>query len=408
MFGIKPRRLLAFALVASVVALPCSAVDAEADSATVADSLQNGGELDGEPIRLGLISSPSWISYLPQGAEAAIARINATGGINGRPLELVVCDDQRTPTGGAQCAQEFAGDELLVATVGDVTSFGGDSNPVLESAEIAGVGTSIMGAGDFAAARIFGMNPGAMALLGMASFLYDDLGARNIGMAVIQDPVAEALPGLIDAAILGPRDSQLGGTVTISISAADVSPQAAALVDSDGHMLALSEDLVLRYIQASRQQGSTAPIVVAESTTAAETLQENLSPTDLEQVYGISYFNKTSQGYTDYLADMEEFQPDITPSDLSANAWLSVMVFADLAKGLDEVTRANVMAGMAELAGYDTGGMTPPLDFTVAGEALGGAAPRLVPSAQAVFVDRYEDGVWVPYADEQEAIFIFD
>jgi branched-chain amino acid transport system substrate-binding protein len=38
--------------------------------------------------------------YQQAGAELAVGEINAHGGINGRPLQLVVVDDQQTPTGG--------------------------------------------------------------------------------------------------------------------------------------------------------------------------------------------------------------------------------------------------------------------------------------------------------------------
>lgn len=334
-------------------------------------------------------------------------RINDQGGINGRPLELVVCDDQQNATGAAKCAQDFADDSSLIATVGDVTAFGADSNPILEGADLAGVGTAILSAGDFASPRIFATNPGALALLGMASFLYDDMGARSIGMALIDDPAAQALPGLIDAAILGPRNSKLGATATIPVAAADVAPQAAALVGSDAHMLALTGDLVLRYIKEARQQGSTAPIVTAESTSSAVVLKGSLSSEELTEVYGISYFDKTSKGYADFAADMEKYEPDTELSDLNANSWLSVNMFALVAEGLDDVSRASVLAAMNSLSGYDTAGMTPALDYTVAGEAMGGAAPRLVPSAQAVFADRYDNGEWVPVAGVQKAIYIF-
>jgi hypothetical protein len=137
-------------------------------------------------------------------------------------------------------------------------------------------------------------------------------------------------------------------------------------------------------------------------------LEESLSATDLEEVYAITWFDKTSEGYGEYLSDMERYEPDVDPSDLGVNAWLSVNMLAEVAAGLDDVSRSNVFEAMNALSGFDTGGLTPPLDYTVEGTALGGAAPRLVPSALTVFADRYDDGEWVPYAEEQEPIIVFE
>ena len=376
-------------------------------AATSATSQDPDTEASGEPIRLGLITRPQYMEFLPAGAEAAIARINEEGGIGGRPLELVPCSNEDNANAAAACAQDFASDESIIATVGDNNSFGGDSNPPLEAAMLAGVGTSPLGAGDFASPRIFPSNSGGLQFLAAAGFLFDE-GFENIGMATIDTPTAQSLPGLVNSTVLGPRGGELGGTVAIPATAADVSTQAASMADSDGQMLALTEDLALRYIRAGRQQGFTGPFVISETVVEAGALAESLSDADLGELFALSYFDKNSEGYGGFLEDMAEYEPDTTPGDLNAIAWLSVMMFADVARELPEVTRQSVWDAMNQLADYDTNGMTPaPLDFTTPGTALGGNAPRLVPSVLQVYVDVYEDGEYVPRSDEQEPIAIF-
>ena len=133
-----------------------------------------------------------------------------------------------------------------------------------------------------------------------------------------------------------------------------------------------------------------------------------MSAADLEDLYAISWFDKTSEGYADYLADLKEYEPEALPGDLDTNAWLSVNIFESVASGLDEVTRENVLAGMNALSGFDTKGLTLSPDFTVEGTALGGAAPRLVPSSLHVFADRYEDGTWVPYDEVPQPLTVFE
>jgi len=414
MLGLRPTRLLAL-LIAPVVLLGSACSDdgdstpsvSGASSASSAGTSSTAATVSSKPaIHLGMIVNSTYKDVPPTGARAAIGRINEAGGINGRQLELVVCDTEDKAAVAAGCAQKFAADPSIIATVGDVSSFGGDTNPPLEKASVAGVGTVPLTAGDFGANRLFATTSGGLEFLGIASFLYDRVGSRKIGMAVIDDPGAQVLPGLANG-ILATRGAKLSGSVVVPVANADVSANVASLAKSDAQALALTEDVALRYLQAARQQGFTGPIMLSETTVRPELLKARLSPADLEKVYAISWFDKTSTGYADYLADLKKYQPTVQPGDLSANAWLSVNLFAKVAAGLDEVTREKVLVGLNAVSGFDTKGMTLPLDYTVKGTALGGAAPRLVPSSLEVFADRYEDGAWLPYEQVQQPITVF-
>jgi branched-chain amino acid transport system substrate-binding protein len=57
-----------------------------------------------------------------KGVEIAVTEINESGGINGRPLEVVPGDDQCDPTEAANVAQRFASDPEIVAVIGHVCS----------------------------------------------------------------------------------------------------------------------------------------------------------------------------------------------------------------------------------------------------------------------------------------------
>ncbi len=75
-----------------------------------------------KPVRIGLVgpfSGPSSDFGLPMlnGAKLAVDEINAAGGYLGRPLELVVKDDQATPDVGLARSQELMG-EGVSATIG--------------------------------------------------------------------------------------------------------------------------------------------------------------------------------------------------------------------------------------------------------------------------------------------------
>jgi branched-chain amino acid transport system substrate-binding protein len=362
-----------------------------------------GGTPEGDPIRLGIIVSPNYVDSLEPGAQAAVDRINAEGGVHGRPLEVVICEDGSNANVAATCARQFASDESIVATVGDVSSYGGDYNPPLEQAGVAGIGTTPLSPGDFASPRVFATNSGGLSFLGMGVFLVEELDAQGVGVATLDNPTSQALPDMVGGA-LAPLGAEVAGVSTVPVTSADVAPQAAALVDTDAQIVGLTEDLSMRYIRSSRQQGFDGPLIVSQTLVNASTLQEGLTDAELEAVYAITWFDKSSDGYAEFLADLEEFQPDAEPTDLETNAWLAVNMFADVASGLDEISRESILEAMSSVSDYDTGGLTPAIDYSEEGTALGGTAPRLVPSALSVYADVYRDGTWAPYAEDQEPI----
>ena len=81
----------------------------------------------GEPIYVGL-SAPLTGNYSEYGTnwqksiQIAVEKINAKGGVKGRPLQIVAEDSKSDPKDSAQIAQKFSSDPKIVATIGDFTS----------------------------------------------------------------------------------------------------------------------------------------------------------------------------------------------------------------------------------------------------------------------------------------------
>jgi len=77
----------------------------------------------GMPVRIGVIgpfSGPSsdFGNPMLHGVQLAVEEINAVGGYLGRPLELVVKDDQGNPDAGLKASQEVANTPGVIATIG--------------------------------------------------------------------------------------------------------------------------------------------------------------------------------------------------------------------------------------------------------------------------------------------------
>jgi branched-chain amino acid transport system substrate-binding protein len=357
-------------------------------------------------IKLGIILNTVYLPYAPQGARAAISAINADGGVDGHPLELEICDNQLKASAAAACARRFIS-ESVVATVGDESSYGPDTNSPLANAKIAGIGTNPLGSGDYASPRVFPFTSGGLPFLGGAGFLLKETHAGRMGMLLESTPTAAALPDLVNKMVLEPAGSKLAGITTIPPTATDVSSQAASLIQTDGQVMATTQATTERYIAASRQQGYRGSFMVSETAADLPELAKNVDASNLDQLYGMSYFNKESPGYQHYLADMHKYQPSVYPGDLSAMTWLAVEAFAKVAGSLSDITRQGVWEAMNAQSALSTDGMTQVLNFTEPGKALGGTAPRLVAGVQSIYIDRYEDGQWKPYFTPQKPVPTF-
>jgi len=85
-------------------------------------AVQGASAQTGEPLKIGVIGpftgpSSDFGTPMRHGIELAVEEINAVGGYLGRPLQLVVKDDEGTPDVGRQRSEELAR-EGVVATIG--------------------------------------------------------------------------------------------------------------------------------------------------------------------------------------------------------------------------------------------------------------------------------------------------
>jgi hypothetical protein len=84
-----------------------------------------------------------------------------------------------------------------------------------------------------------------------------------------------------------------------------------------------------------------------------------------------------------------------------------VETFAKVAATLPAITRQAVWDAMNKQSALSTDGMTPVLNYTEPGKALGGTAPRLIAGLQSLYIDRYQDGQWKPYFTPQKPVPLF-
>src|SRR6516164_8100087 len=80
-----------------------------------------------EPLKIGMVASLTGSAaevgrYRIQGAKLATEEVNKTGGVLGRPIELVIEDDQTTNPGVVLAFSKLAGDKDIPAFIGPTFS----------------------------------------------------------------------------------------------------------------------------------------------------------------------------------------------------------------------------------------------------------------------------------------------
>ncbi len=114
------RSVIAAATIAAAMAGFAALSDTQA--ATIKCGLNNGQKATGAPINLGAIVSktgPDDFSASARSAEAFFKCVNENGGINGRPVNYIVGDDQWNPETAAQLRAKLVDDQKVLAMVGN-------------------------------------------------------------------------------------------------------------------------------------------------------------------------------------------------------------------------------------------------------------------------------------------------
>ena len=129
----RALRILAMAVVGTVAAYSTRGV-----AATPNCGLNNGQAAKGKPIEIGAIVSATGLDDFSSSAKAARAYfkcVNDNGGINGRPVEYTVEDDQWRPDVAAQAAARLVKDKKVVAMIGGMSIPGCGANAALYARE---------------------------------------------------------------------------------------------------------------------------------------------------------------------------------------------------------------------------------------------------------------------------------
>ncbi len=260
-------------LVLAIVATACGDGDSDSDNtqsdgentATTADS-----GVTGDPVKIGLISQEEELIAFPEisiAARAGEAFVNAeAGGVDGAPIEVVVCTAGDTPESTISCAQEFANDDdIKLVLMGTLNSPAG--NEILT-----GVGKPVLTLSndipDIITEGVWAFDPGAVVLAaGLLKFSSDNLGAETYTLLVPDDPFyTEIVVPLVDAlgSVFGIAPA--ANAVTVPLEGDPTGPVTAAADQGADVFIAVADaSQCVPIADAARSIGLDIPVVAADT-----------------------------------------------------------------------------------------------------------------------------------------------
>ena len=362
----------------------------------------SAGAASGDPIKV-MVSAPVDTQLppypnIPGAAEVYEQYINAKGGVAGRPLDVITCDNKGEPNEGANCARQ-AVEEGVVAVVGSFTFDASRIIPVLEEANIAWFGACCpLVAQEFTSPISFVLGsllPGMGAGIGWK--MAQD-GCENPVNVVLDIPAGDvAYPALVNAYEVGGGDPNAWRQVKIAAVAQDYSAQVAEATEGS--------DCIAGGIADSNWAAWLPAMAAAGADQRLYGLQGNLNSKIAEQfpeltegaIISGSYPNIEGSMWDDYRAALEEYDaPDLDWNSLAGlGTWAALTAFTEIAGGMSgEIDNNTFIEAANTTSELDTGNMIGVLDLTTPYTGFGGDFPRIF--NRTVYFDTVKDGKLVP------------
>ena len=375
----------------------------DGDGGTAEEGSSGDGDAmaaSGEPIIVGNVSSLTGGALFPEASAAAAAvfdRVNANGGIGGRPLELRIEDDGGTPEGAATAARKLVEENGVVGMVGSASALECAVNSALYAE--AGV-YSIQGTGVdplcFLSPTISPVNTGPYSGVTVSlSYASETLGLENVcnvNLFVVPD-----LAPAFDAAVER-WEGLTGKTLTFRAKAAtledDPTPLMLQARDAGCEAVVIDgvEPHALAVGRAIEAQGLSDIIWIGLTSYYTDSIASQLgsSANGLRANSEFEPFGSDAASLDDWKALMDE--AGVPRTSFAQGGYVAATIFVDAISAIDgEVTREAVAAAMKGLAPVDTPFLGTPYTF--------GEGDMHAPNQASKFVE-LQDGAWVTVEDD--------
>jgi branched-chain amino acid transport system substrate-binding protein len=358
-----PRLALGVAIaVAALFAVGCGS-NSGGSGAQPASS----AKLTGSPIKIMAVGTFSGPFATPESKAAMTAEVdwvNATGGIDGHPVEVYQCDSQGNPNIGLACYRQGVSDHVVAEL--DLLAFT-DDFPVTDAAHIPTIEFCACFAGattDKGSFPLQGLD-GVYAAIGdvMAAHGCTSVGAI-VSVTATDEAVVAGLTSGLRAHGLGPNVS----AEYVDASAPSYDAPVAALMSKGVNCVLdeVSTTAMVASVGALRQEDPSVKIFTAFGSASPQVISEIGSGASGMYIVGPSLTPadaSTSPAVRTIVAAINKYDPGAPISGYTPNIWATLQVALAAAKTVlanhQALTGQNEWTALDNMNGYQTGVLAP-------------------------------------------------
>lgn len=298
------------------------------------------------------------------GWKAAVAQINDSGGIDGHPINLQVCDTQGNPNVSQSCAEKAvsSGDVAVVATSNLLSTA---QIPTLQKAGIAYVGADVSDTLDATSPISFPLASASYDLNLADGAVAKMIGCKNVGGVVIQAP---NITSVLEKSLKSSTESEgltYTGTVLAPATQTNFTSIVAAVQKQGADCIepAIDQQQNTALLTAWKQSGSSMKIVDPGIILAS--LDSIASVAD-----GIYVFSPvrlaTDPKVAKAVAAVKKYAPGTSIDSRSIEGWATIQLLAQALKSVTshQYTAKTVLTAMGSLQNATTDGVLPPITTT--------------------------------------------
>lgn len=376
------RQTSALLLAISLVATACgSSSKVGSSNPTSGSSNTTSGSTvapSGTPIVVGNIGSytgPASSTYA--GADKVMQAwadsVNASGGINGHPIKLIVKDDGGNPATALADAHELVQQDHVLAIVGAASGPDSAWAPYMQQAKVP-VLTGLTGSANYTTnTSLFLIGASFLSALWNGVHAAKAMGGTKLGLIVCSE-----VPGCKGvAAVVKPTAAQQGLTLALTQEVSATQPDytanclAAKQAGVDAIFLVTVVAVWARFATACANQNYHPHWVLDGYDPAmaqVPALNGAADPQDAFPGFVNSPTVTSNPAVAEYLAALKKFAPGVTPDQVGLpgdTAWASAKLFQAVASKLpNNPSPADVFSGLYSLKNETLGGLAPqPLNF---------------------------------------------
>jgi branched-chain amino acid transport system substrate-binding protein len=272
--------------------------------------------------------------YIYEGVQASAANVNRNGGVNGHPIDVVVCNDMNDPNNAAACAQQAVSQN--VAAVVGASSLENTSSvfPVLAQAGIPEIAPEALGIDELTSKDAFLLNGDVPSMNAACAWEIAKAGATNIKTVQTDAAAAAAqVPFVNDG--LKPFSLKAGAVVKIPTNTVDYSPYAASALSGNTNGLVLLQDHAgtEQILAQMAQLGAdfTSVKVCAPYNQLTEQGVASIGAAANNVYVSSAYPSRTSAALAPVVAQLQAWDKSILLADPTFNSWYGTQLFAKVA-----------------------------------------------------------------------------